>query len=329
MKKFTAAIYLFTTFFALGPIPDKVLGQNEILVPLEEFTFLTEQLKELEKDIEIRTSRVADLQSTIATLEAEIQEKNRQIDDIQVTSGNIQALKAENSELEAQNAQFSADHDNLEKQRLVLQEKITSLENQIAHMQATWIPKPRPNPRPRTEPEPEPRPTTTTVDPPTASTVPPPPPVIPSPPSFQHLTTSVEGYQFNRSGQKLPDGRTRIFQVNVTISDPISQREYRKFCRQSSAVRCPSGISDSSAPVTGISWNDANAYMRWLSRHTRQPYRFPWYQEIAARPALGNEWSSQYGSSAQVVNTSGQMADATLAPLGQRRAGAGFRLAIE
>jgi len=318
MKKFTAAVYLLATVIASGPIPGQVLGQDEISVPTEEFTFLTERLKELEKledEIKTRATTIDELQSTIAGLKAEIDEKDRQIDEIQALSSKVEALQTENSELEQ-------DIETREARITELQSKNSDLNKQIAHMKEIFPkPRPRPEPPPATEP-----PTTATVDPPD----PPPPPVVkPSPPSFQRLATNVEGYQFNRSGQKLPDGRTRIFQVDVTISDPISQREYRKFCRQSSAVRCPSGISDSGDPVTGISWNEANAYMRWLSRHTRQSYRFPWYQEIAARPTLGNEWSSQYGASAQVVSTSGQPADATLVPLGQRRTGTGFRLAIE
>ena len=310
MRKFSAALYLFATLLASG----LVLGQDEISVSMEDFVFQTERLKELEKLED-------ELQSTIAGLKAEIDEKDRQIDEIQALSSKIEALQTENGKLEQ-------DIETREARITELQSENSDLNKEIAHIKETWIPKPRPNPEPRTGPAPQPDPEPPRVSPEPTTSPPPPPVVKPSPPPFQRLATSVEGYQFNRSGQKLPDQSTRIFQINVTISDPISQREYRKFCRQSRAVQCPSGISDSGDPVTGISWNEANAYMRWLSRHTRQSYRFPWYQEIAARPTLGNEWSSQYGASAQVVSTSGQPADATLVPLGQRRAGTGFRLAI-
>ena len=75
--------------------------------------------------------------------------------------------------------------------------------------------------------------------------------------------------------------RTRAFAIAVR---PVTNAEYRAFRPYHKSW----GSDVNSAPVTGVSWYDAQAYCAWLSTETGKPYQLPlesWW-ERAARGGL-------------------------------------------
>jgi formylglycine-generating enzyme required for sulfatase activity len=63
-----------------------------------------------------------------------------------------------------------------------------------------------------------------------------------------------------------------VFAISVW---EITVSEYRLFCT-TSAGGCPDSTrADDEFPVTGVSWNDAHAYVAWLSDQTGFSYRLP------------------------------------------------------
>jgi len=357
MKAIFFVIYLLSILLPLNPVLADSPGSDTVSIPAEELAFLTEQLKQFERDIEARLGQIAELQAEVAHKDRKIQSLGELAQRLEQLTTDNETLTRENAGLQARIANLesslttrtdlAAENADLKGRNNSLNARIADLEAQIARIEA---PDTGSGPAPEEDigsaqeiatlgpvtepPVPRDKPPVPQISRPTTPPAPSPP--SPSRPAFQHVASSVTGYVFDNTGNKLPNQDTRIFRVNVDLTAaPISQREYRKFCEQSTAVRCPRGLGNSNAPVTGISWNDARAYMNWLSRHTGQTYRFPWYQELAAGRAAGlstgvaSEWSSKYDAGAQVVHLSGEIPDAILAPLDQGRADTGFRLAIE
>lgn len=276
-----------------------------------------EQLESLRVTLQDRDHGIVEFQEQLGELESLAQSQRATIqqrdDTISALEERIATLQPSADTVETQAKTIADLHADLSD----LQERLSAVIN---------VPIPRPRPCRDLSFCPKTGSGTTVTSPPPPSSPPPPAP------SFQTVSATVSVYRFDNTGNKINNLGPRQPEVNARLTRLVSQREYRRFCRASNRVQCPAGIGDSSAPVTGISWNNANQYMAWLSGHTGQRYRFPYYPEIAAAAARGltagvNEWSSRYGASAQVVMVSANPVDATLAPVGQGRSDVGFRLA--
>ena len=72
----------------------------------------------------------------------------------------------------------------------------------------------------------------------------------------------------NRLWDQAPTHRVRISQGFRIAAKPVTVADFRQF-RPRQKVRDIDGIA------TGISWHDAVAYCRWLSRRTGRPFRLP------------------------------------------------------
>ena len=61
-------------------------------------------------------------------------------------------------------------------------------------------------------------------------------------------------------------------------------------------------------PVTCVSWNDAQAYVAWLSRETGEEYRLPseWEWEYTARAGTATQWPWGEGESGQCHHANGK-----------------------
>ncbi len=86
----------------------------------------------------------------------------------------------------------------------------------------------------------------------------------------------------------------------------VSFSDYDKFARATKRERANDQWGRGSQPVINVTWNDAVAYTKWLSKETGQKYRLPteaeW--EYAARGgAVGNYWWPEYDDKAYGVCT--------------------------
>lgn len=96
----------------------------------------------------------------------------------------------------------------------------------------------------------------------------------------------------------------------VTLPDyaigkyPVTNQEYAFFIKEEKAQDEPEGwflrrppAGQDNQPVVGVSWYDALAYCRWLSRKTGRPYRLPseaeWEKAAAQVAGIGQveEWT--------------------------------------
>lgn len=89
--------------------------------------------------------------------------------------------------------------------------------------------------------------------------------------------------EFGRSFSEGPQHEVSVeaFEISQT---PVSVAQWQ-FCVDDHACQPSKGNADGAQPATGLSWNDAQAYVAWLSKVTKQHFRLPseaeW--EFAAR----------------------------------------------
>ncbi|MFV0275782.1 MAG: formylglycine-generating enzyme family protein [Parahaliea sp.] len=118
----------------------------------------------------------------------------------------------------------------------------------------------------------------------------------------------------------------------ITIDYPIAlglkettRAQYRQFltATQSSTLRTFPADGDT-LPVTGVSWDDAEAYTTWLSRETGHHYRLPsaseWEYAARGGTALLYSWGDQLGRGNANCANCGSNYDGATAPVGSFKA---------
>jgi formylglycine-generating enzyme required for sulfatase activity/class 3 adenylate cyclase len=158
------------------------------------------------------------------------------------------------------------------------------------------VPPPAPAPTPA-QPAPAPAP----ARPPTeALNVAPPPPRAPALASLPiPEMISLPGGTFTMGSNDDPSERP-IRHVTVKpfamSKFPVTVREWKACVAVQACSYMPTGNDD--APVTNLSWNDAQQFVRWLARTTQKPFRLPseaeW--EYAARGGKTTKfwWGDQF-----------------------------------
>ena len=78
----------------------------------------------------------------------------------------------------------------------------------------------------------------------------------------------------NNDDREKPQHLVRIAYTLGVGRYPVTFKEYDYYC-ESTGARQPKdwGWGRERRPVTGVAWNDATAYVEWLSKETGQPYR--------------------------------------------------------
>jgi formylglycine-generating enzyme required for sulfatase activity len=94
-------------------------------------------------------------------------------------------------------------------------------------------------------------------------------------PAGEFLMGSPEDEE-GRGPYEGPQHRVRIARPFAIGRYPLTFAEYRRFCA-ATGRREPDdqGWGKGLAPVVNVSWEDAQAYMAWLSRETGRDYRLP------------------------------------------------------
>jgi formylglycine-generating enzyme required for sulfatase activity len=100
-----------------------------------------------------------------------------------------------------------------------------------------------------------------------------------------------------------PTRKVTVAPFSIGIHE-VSFAEYDKFARATKRERPRDEWGRGSQPVVNVSWEDADAYTKWLSKETGQTYRLPteaeW--EYAARGgATGDFWWAEYDDKAYAV----------------------------
>ncbi|MCS7019581.1 MAG: formylglycine-generating enzyme family protein [Cytophagales bacterium] len=101
----------------------------------------------------------------------------------------------------------------------------------------------------------------------------------------------VEGGNFLMGSEDGEPEEQPIHKVSVSSfyigKYEVTVAQYREFCKETGRAmpETPKWGWQDTAPIVNVSWNDANAYCKWLTQKTGQPYRLPteaeW--EFAAR----------------------------------------------
>jgi formylglycine-generating enzyme required for sulfatase activity/class 3 adenylate cyclase len=148
--------------------------------------------------------------------------------------------------------------------------------------------------------------------------VPPPPPPAAAPMTAQAIPEmiSLPGGSFAMGSNDDPSERP-IHRVTIkpfAISKfPITVREWNACVAAAACGYSPTGNED--APVTNVSWSDAQQFVGWLSRATQKAFRLPseaeW--EYAARGGKGTKfwWGDQFQAGMANCNGCNQPYDAT------------------
>jgi formylglycine-generating enzyme required for sulfatase activity len=141
---------------------------------------------------------------------------------------------------------------------------------------------------------------------------------------------AIPGGMFTLGGGKPGQqdlGRVKI-QYRIAFSaTEISNAQYRQFLkatRSASLKQFPRGNDE--LPAAGISWDEAEAYVTWLSRETGNHYRLPsaseWEYAARANTTTLYSWGDKVGSGQANCLTCGTDFDGQLAPVGSFAANA-------
>src|SRR5262249_27293918 len=90
-------------------------------------------------------------------------------------------------------------------------------------------------------------------------------------------------------------------QVSVQRFDigrfPVTVGEWRECLAAKACTYAPLAEADAEAPVSNVSWNDAQQYVGWLAKLTQRKYRLPseaeWEYAARARTATKFWWGVQ------------------------------------
>jgi formylglycine-generating enzyme required for sulfatase activity len=171
-----------------------------------------------------------------------------------------------------------------------------------ARPQAIPDPAPRPAEIPRAAPAAPPAPVTAPVAPAAPSVAPAAPvtaPVVPATPVVP-VMISLAGGTFAMGSNDDPSEKP-IHRVTIkpfAISKfPVTMREWKACVAAKACTYSPAADASDDAPVTNVSWNDAQQFVAWLSQVTQKTFRLPseaeW--EYAARGGTATKfwWGDQ------------------------------------
>ena len=117
------------------------------------------------------------------------------------------------------------------------------------------------------------------------------------------------------SGEVKIDYRMAFGLTEVTLGQ---YRRFLKATRSGDLRKLPKGGDD--LPVTGVSWDDAEAYVSWLSRETGHYYRLPsaseWEHATRAGSMTIYSWGDEVGDNQANCINCGTEFDGELAPVG-------------
>jgi formylglycine-generating enzyme required for sulfatase activity len=121
----------------------------------------------------------------------------------------------------------------------------------------------------------------------------------PKPTRFEPIMIQVQGGTFNMGSIDDPSERP-VHSVTVAAfwlaKFPVTVKEWKLCPEQAACSLMPSGEDD--APVTNVSWTDAQQYVTWLSGLTGKKYRLPSEAEWEFAARGGSETKFWWGSAA-------------------------------
>lgn len=119
-------------------------------------------------------------------------------------------------------------------------------------------------------------------------------------------------YEIGRDADEGPVQRVRVSAFAIGRFE-ITRRQWLACVVAGGCISADPQTRDLSFPVSDVSWNDAQAYVAWLSRMTGQHYRLPseaeWEYAARARSRTPWSWGSEQTQSCLYANTWDQSAD--------------------
>jgi formylglycine-generating enzyme required for sulfatase activity len=120
------------------------------------------------------------------------------------------------------------------------------------------------------------------------------------------------------------EGRVSIDYPMALAVTEITRGQYRQFLTATRSASVERFAGDDKLPVTGVSWDDAEAYTTWLSRETGQYYRLPssseWEYAARAGSSRFYSWGEEVGDNQANCLTCGSSHQGKLAPVASYKA---------
>ena len=121
-------------------------------------------------------------------------------------------------------------------------------------------------------------------------------------------------------------GQVRINYPLALATTEITRGQYRQFLSATRSAHLERFEGNDKLPVTGVSWDDAEAYTTWLSRETGQYYRLPsaseWEYAARAGSNKSYSWGDEVGDNQANCMTCGASHQGALAPVASYKANA-------
>ena len=140
----------------------------------------------------------------------------------------------------------------------------------------------------------------------------------------------IPGGRFGLGGWPLAQEEMGVVKIDYLLAFGVTEvtvGQYRQFLQaiQSAGLRkLPKGGDD--LPVTGVSWDEAEAYVSWLSRQSGHYYRLPsaseWEYAARAGTTTVYSWGDKAGENKANCLNCGTPYDGRLAPVGSFEANA-------